>query len=109
MNPARALLGSALLTVLVMTVACSRKPSASDMQAWNAEILRLQAEQDSLRSRVQEFVANDVRIQGLPKGEVVIAVPTTFLRGVIERLFTDVASHVTLQLSGIKARVANHR
>ncbi|MGH7491077.1 MAG: hypothetical protein ACREOO_01645 [bacterium] len=106
MNSVRALLVSTLLTMFVFTAACSRKSSPSELQSWKAEIQQLQAEQDSLRNRAQQFVKNDVRIQNMPKGEVVIAVPTAFLREVIERLFTDVASHVTLQLSGIKARVA---
>lgn len=94
------------LAMLVVGSGCSRRPSSSQLQAWDAEIRRLQAEQDSLRSRSREIVKNDIRIQNLPQGEVVIAVPTAFLRSVIERLFTDVASNVTLQLSGIKAHVA---
>jgi len=106
MNLKHAGLVSLVLVALVAASACSRKPSPSDLQAWNHEIQQLQAEQDSLRNRSQEIVKNDPHIQNLPQGEVVIAVPTAFLKSVIERLFTDVANHVTLQLSGIKARVA---
>jgi hypothetical protein len=97
---------TAVLAVFVIGSACSRKPSPQELQAWNDEIQRLQAEQDSLRNRSAILVSNDPRLQNLPKGEVVIAVPTAFLRSVIERLFTDVVSNVTLQLSGIKAHVA---
>jgi hypothetical protein len=106
MNCTRALYLTAILTALVFGQACSRKPSAEQLEAWNAEIQQLQTEQTSLRNRAQEMVKQDVRIQNLPKGEVVIAVPTAFLRSVIERLFTDVVSNVTLSLSGIKAHVA---
>ena len=102
----RTLLVSTLLIALLVTAACSRKPSAQQLQAWNAELQQLQAEQDTLRNRAQAMVKDDLRIQHLPVGEVVISVPTAFLRSVIARLFTDVASNVTLQLSGIKARVA---
>jgi hypothetical protein len=76
------------------------------VRAWNDELARMQAEQDSLRARVAELIANDERIQSLPRGEVVIAVPTAFVRDVIGHLFHDVVNHVTLRLSGIKAHVA---
>jgi hypothetical protein len=94
------------LALLIVGTACSRKASVQQVEAWNAELRQLQAEQDSLRQRAQQMVKADVRIQNLPKGEVVLAVPTVFLHRVIERLFTDVVSNVTLRLSGIKARVA---
>jgi hypothetical protein len=83
----------------------TRKPSAERIQAWNAEIARLQHEQDSLRTRAAELVAADERIQALPEGDIVVAVPTDFVRDVVTRLFQDVASHVTLSLGGIKAHV----
>ena len=81
----------------------SRKPSPEQIQAWNAEITALQAEQDSLRARAAELVAADVRIQSLPEGDIVVAVPTAFVRSVVTRLFEDVASNVTLRIGGIKA------
>lgn len=102
----RALFVSILPTVLIVTGACSRKSSPAEVQAWHTEIEQLQAEQDSLRNRAQLLVTNDPRIHNIPKGEVVIAVPTAFLHGVIARLFSDVASNVTLDLSGLKARAA---
>jgi len=106
MRPASALLGATLLVSLTLACGCSRQPSAAQVQAWDAEIHALQAEQDSLRGRAAQLVAADPRIQDLPKGDVVLAVPTAFLRRVIERVFDDVASHVTLSMSGIKAHVA---
>lgn len=106
MNRRRALYATAVLAALVVGTGCSRKSSPEQVERWNAEIRQLQAEQDSLRNRSAALVQADARIQNLPKGDVVIAVPTAFLRSVIERLFTDVVSNVTLSLSGIKARVA---
>lgn len=49
---------------------------------------------------------NDRRIQSLPKDDIVISVPTSFLQTVVGRVFTDVVSHITLRLSGIRAHVA---
>ena len=106
MRPAVALAGAMFAALLVAVSGCSRQPSAAQAQAWSAEIQALQAEQDSLRSRVAEVVAKDPRIQNLPKGDVVLSVPTAFLQSVIERVFDDVASNVTLSMSGIKAHVA---
>ena len=106
MNGRRAQQATALLAALLAVSACTRSSSPQDSERWNADLQRLQAEQDSLRIRAQELVNADARILNLPKGEVVIAVPTAFLRSVIERLFADVVSNVTLHLSGIKARVA---
>ncbi|HET9951696.1 MAG TPA: hypothetical protein VFS09_07890 [Candidatus Eisenbacteria bacterium] len=106
MSLRRALGPIGLLAILAFCGACSRAPSTRETQAWEAELGRLQAEQDSLRARSAELVAKDARIQGLPKGDVVIAVPTAFLRSVVERVFTDVVSNVTLRIRGIKAHVA---
>jgi hypothetical protein len=103
----RAILAAAVTVVsVVLGTACSRTPSAGQVRGWNDELARLQSEQDSLRSRSAELIANDPGIQRLPKGEVVVAVPTAFVRDVIEHLFRDVVDHVTLSLSGIKAHVA---
>lgn len=106
MNSARILYLMVILMILITGPACTRKPSVQQLEKWQAEILKLQAEQDSLRQYTQLLVKNDARIQNLPKGEVVIAIPTAFLKSVIEHLFTDVVSNVTLSLSGIKAHVA---
>jgi hypothetical protein len=92
--------------VLLAAASCTRKPSEEQLQAWTAELQRLQVEQDSLRARAAILVSSDSQIRAIPKGDVVIAVPTAFLHSVIERLFTDVVSNVTLRLSGIKAHVA---
>jgi hypothetical protein len=105
MTARRVLLGAALL-LLAFGAGCARKPSQAEQSGWAADIERLEAEQDSLRARAAELIAADPRIQGLPKGEVVAAVPTAFIRQVIDRLFEDVVNRVTLRLSGIKAHVA---
>lgn len=90
----------------LLAAGCARTPSKEERQGWDADIARLEAEQDSLRARAAVLIAADPRIQALPEGEVVVAVPTAFIRNVIDRLFTDVANRITLRLSGIKAHVA---
>jgi len=100
-------LGLAILALaLVAGWGCSRQPSRSELAAWDAEIRALEATRDSLRLRSAELVAADPRIRDLPKGDVVISVPTLFLRTVIERIFEDVAGRATISLGGIKAHVA---
>jgi len=106
-NPRRAMAASAALVLLAaLGAGCSRSASQDQVRGWSGEIARLEAEQDSLRRRVTELIARDPKIQALPEGDIVVAVPTAFLRDVIEHLFEDVADHVTLSLSGLRAHVA---
>jgi hypothetical protein len=97
---------AALIGLAVVATSCSRQPSAGQQRIWAAELGRLQAEQDSLRSRLADLIAKDEQIARIPDGEVTIAVPTAFVRTVIGRLFEDVAKRITLQLRGIKAHTA---
>lgn len=92
-----ALLAGALLA------ACSREPSQAERQAWAAELDALGGEVAALEERLGALVAADPRRAALPQGDVVIAVPTAFLRTLVDRVFSDVASRVTLTLSGIRA------
>jgi hypothetical protein len=85
---------------------CTKQASTQQQKAWNADLARLQAEQDSLRQRAEVLVQADPRLQRLPQGDVVISIPTSFLRTVILQVFDQVAESVTLRLGGIKAHVA---
>jgi hypothetical protein len=100
------LLHAALVAVLAVSAGCSRRASPEQVRAWNAELQALQAEQDSLRARAAELVEADPRLRSLPQGDVVVSVPTAFIRDVIERVFDDVAGNVTLTLINLKAHVA---
>jgi hypothetical protein len=97
------LVGTLALVFALAAGGCARKAEPGQIEAWNAELALLQAEQDSLRTRAAELIAADERIRNLPKGEIVVSVPTAFVRTVVERLFQDVVSRVTLHLGGIKA------
>lgn len=115
MSPGRALRGAVLmarvatLAILAFQPAltgCSRSARPDQVRAWNAEIRMLQAEQDSLRARAAELVARDESLRKIPKGDVVLSVPTRFIRQVLERVFDDVVDNVTLSLTGLKAHIA---
>lgn len=101
------LCAAAMAVALAVTLAgCAERVSSRRARMWNDEIARLQATQDSLRARAAEIVAADPRLASIPKGDVVISVPTSFVRQVIVRVFDDVADHVTLTLKGLKAHIA---
>ena len=102
----RALVAVLLGACLAVAAGCSGRATPTQVATWNAEIQSLQAEQDSLRARAAVLVANDTRIQSLPKGDIVLGIPTMFLRNAVERVFADVAGNVTLSLSGLKVHVA---
>ena len=106
MTRSRRCLVPALLLLLAAASGCARRPSADELRTWNTEIQALEAEQDSLLTRASELVQQDPRLLALPQGDIVVSVPTSFLRGMIERVLDDVAENVTLSLGGIKAHVA---
>jgi hypothetical protein len=94
------------IAVALFATSWSLPPSAARQRAWSDELRQLEFEQDSLRSRSVELFVQDDQVQKMPQGEVVIAVPTVFVREAIERVFEDVASRITLRLSGIKVHKA---
>jgi hypothetical protein len=98
----------ALALVLALALAgagCSRVATSNQKAAWDADLARLQARQDSLRSIARAIVVLDPRIQRLPEGKVVISIPTSFPREVLVAVFEQVVENVTLKLGGIKAHV----
>ncbi|MGH7726924.1 MAG: hypothetical protein ACREOU_15990 [Candidatus Eiseniibacteriota bacterium] len=99
------LVAAAGAAFLAAVAGCSSRPSERQTEAWNAELQRIEAEQDSLRKRAAELVALDPNLKRIPPGDIVIAIPTAFVRSAIERVFEDVASHVTIRITGIKAHV----
>src|SRR5262245_6343597 len=105
MTGPRARFLAAALFGLALFSGCARQASPKQVREWDAELARLQAEQDSLRARANVLVQADPKIMALPEGDVVIRVPTSFIRNVLEKVFEDVASRVTLRLGGIKAHV----
>jgi hypothetical protein len=103
---ARALALLGLAACLATGSGCARRASSDEIREWNDTIRRLEVEQDSLRARAAGLIREDPNLADLPTDDVVIRVPTSFLRGVIERVMGSVVENVTLRLSGIKAHVA---
>jgi len=101
---ARSALGA--LLALGVIAGCSHTPSTEQMRVWDADLQRLQAQRDSLQERLVMLAASDPRVRRMPQGDAVIVIPTFFVRGLIERVFDDVADNVTLRLSGLKAHVS---
>jgi len=94
-----------LLLACILATGCSRMATSGQKAGWAADLKRLEAEQDSLRTIARAIVALDPRIQRLPEGKVVISIPTSFPREVLVAVFEQVVENVTLKLGGIKARV----
>lgn len=106
MSLGRALRVALLLAIVPASAGCSRTARPEQVRAWNVELAALQAEQDSLRARASALVSNDESVRRIPKGDVVLSVPTRFVRRVLERVFEDVVDNVTLSLKGLKAHIA---
>jgi hypothetical protein len=104
-SPRREWMALATIGVLLIAAGCSRRASSDQVKVWDAEIRSLQAEQDSLRAVAQVHVERDPRLRELPQGDVVVSVPTSFVRDMIGRVLHDVADDVTLSLGGLKAHV----
>jgi len=102
----RALQVALFLAIVPASAGCSRTARPEQVRGWNVELAALQAEQDSLRARASELVSKDESVRRIPKGDVVLSVPTRFVRRVLERVFKDVADHVTLRMRGLKAHIA---
>jgi hypothetical protein len=101
-----ALLAGSVVVAGVLACGCSRQAGRDEGARWKAEIAALEARQDSLERIATSIVQVDPRIRRLPKGDVVISIPTSFPRAVIVQVFDQVVENVTLRLGGIKARVA---
>jgi hypothetical protein len=104
-TPRRRWIAPAAVGLFLLITGCTHRPSADQVNAWNAEIQLLQAEQESLRAIAASRVAEDAVLRELPQGDVVVRVPTSFLRNVIGHVLVDVADDITLNLGGLKAHV----
>ena len=91
------------LAALSLWGGCGRKDRATPEQL-RAQIAALEAERQVLRGRFNDLVANDPRIQGMPDTPVRVGVPTTLVRGLVQRVLAGVLDQVTLDLRNIKVR-----
>ena len=106
MSPRNAQWAWLLLSLLVVTGACTEAPDATRQGAWLTELDQLEDQNADLTARLMGLAAADARTARLPEGDLVLVVPTAFLENLIERVFTDVASRLELTLSGLHVHKA---
>jgi hypothetical protein len=91
-----------LAAALVSSAACRRQDAAT-VEQQQAQIHELQRERDALRERVGDLIEKDPRLQGMPRNNVRLGVPTSLATTMIERVLTGVADRLTLQLKNLHA------
>jgi hypothetical protein len=82
--------------------ACSDRKDRQSPDELRAEIAALEKERDLLRPKLDQLVAKDPRISGMPKTPVRVGVPTTLARDLVERVTSGFIDHVTLELKNLK-------
>jgi hypothetical protein len=90
-------------SALVPSGGCGRKDRAS-ADALRAEIAALEKERETLRSRLNDLIVKDPRIEGMPKTPVRVGVPTTLARDLIQRVVSGFVDQVTLELKNLKVK-----
>jgi hypothetical protein len=90
------------LAVSALLVSCSDRADRESPEQLKAEITALEKERDLLRPKLDELIAHDPRIAGMPRTPVRVGVPTTLARDLIERVVTGFVDHVTLELKNLK-------
>lgn len=68
------------------------------------QIVALDTERAALRSKLDALVTDDPRMIGMPDTPVRVAVPTTLVRTLVERVLEGAARRVTLELRDIRVR-----
>jgi hypothetical protein len=91
-----------LAAVVAACAACSGEADPAQHEAWLSELQELERANAELTNRLTLVAAGDPEVAKLPDGEVVLVVPTAFLRSLITRVFTDVASRLEITLTGIR-------
>ena len=82
--------------------ACSERKDRQSPDELRKEIAALEKERDLLRPKLDQLVAKDPRIAGMPKTPVRVGVPTTLARDLVERVTSGFIDHVTLELKNLK-------
>lgn len=93
---------AALLAVALLLASCRAREDRQSPEEIRAEIAALEKERDLLRPKLDELIAHDPRIAGMPRTPVRVGVPTTLARDLIERVTSGFVDHVTLELKNLK-------
>ncbi len=73
-------------------------------EALSQQIVALDSERATLRATLETLIARDPYLEGMPATPVRVAVPTSLVRDLVERVVAGVADQVTLTLSDLKVR-----
>jgi len=90
---------------LVAPMGCGRRagPTAEELQA---RIDTLERERATLRTSLNQMVASDPRLAGMPGDGVRVGVPTPLVRKLIQRVLEGFVDSVTLKLANLKVHKA---
>lgn len=91
---------AAATSVLLAASACGRGDRTSPDRL-RSEIRALQAERDVLRPKLDELMARDPRLRGMPDMAVRVGVPTSLIRELIEKVVAGFVDQITLELKDI--------
>jgi hypothetical protein len=94
----------ALVLALGTTVAVSRcgRKGAKSAKQMSREIAALEQEIPVLKEKVNDLIARDRRLVGMPESGVRVGVPTPLARTMIERVVAGFVDSVTLRLSNLE-------
>lgn len=80
------------------------RPDRETPEVIRRQIATLESERMALRARLDALVTDDPRMIGMPDTPVRVAVPTTLVRTLVERVLDGAARRVTLELRDIRVR-----
>jgi hypothetical protein len=80
---------------------CGREHRSTHERIRN-ELGALEKERDELRRKLDDLVSRDPRLAGMPLTPLRVALPTTLVRELIERLVAGFVDQVTLELHDLK-------
>jgi hypothetical protein len=99
---ARIALG-ALVAAAALAGACGRSDRTSPKEL-QQQIATLEAERDSLRTKLDTLMAADPIIQGMPTTPVRVGVPTALAEELITKVVSGFVDQVTLELKNLKVK-----
>lgn len=100
MSARSTLLLAAATSLLLAASACGRGDRTS-LDELRSEIKALRTERDALRPKLDELMASDPRLRGMPDTAVRVGVPTSLIRELIEKVVAGFVDQITLELKNI--------
>jgi hypothetical protein len=100
----RAALAGLLLPPLVSaSLSCGREDRTTPEKT-RAAIEAIEMERETLRGRLDELMADDPLLEGMPDTPVRVGVPTSLARDLVQRLAAGFVDQITLEIGDIRVR-----